>query len=199
VIGILILAAGESRRMGQPKMLLPFDGASIIETVTRTAMQSSADEIVIVLGAFHEEIQQAVAHLPVATAFNEKYTLGMLSSIQCGIRALPPQAEAAVLLLGDQPSIPAVVIDEIIRTWKTTNQGFVLPTFEGRRGHPLLVDLRVRDELLELEPSAGMRALLSAHSEEILEVAVDISAILKDIDTPDDYSAMTGSSVPSKE
>lgn len=194
MIRILILAAGESRRMGQPKMLLPCSGATIIETVAVTALASSAEEVVIVLGAMEESIRQAISHLPVVIAVNTEFRLEMLSSIQCGIRGLPPDTDAVVLMLGDQPTVPVEVIEQVIAAWRSSGKGFVLPTYGGRRGHPLLIDLRYRDELLRLDPSAGMRAMLTAHGEDVLEVPVDAPAILTDIDTPEDYATLTGGS-----
>ncbi|MFA6232714.1 MAG: nucleotidyltransferase family protein [Bacteroidota bacterium] len=194
MIRILILAAGESRRMGQPKMLLPCSGATIIETVAVTALASSAEEVVVVLGAMEESIRQSITHLPVVIAVNTEFLLGMLSSIQCGIRTLPSDTDAVLLMLGDQPTVPVEVIEEVIAAWRSSGKGFVLPTYGGRRGHPLLIDLRHRDELLRLDPSAGMRAMLAAHVEDVLEVPVDAPAILTDIDTPEDYAALTGGS-----
>lgn len=192
MIRILILAAGESRRMGQPKMLLPYAGATIIETVAGTALSSPAEQVVVVLGALEDKIRNAIAHLPVAIAVNRDFHLGMLSSIQCGIRMLMPEPGAVLLMLGDQPTVPVAAIESVIAAWRASDKSIVLPTFGGRRGHPLLIDLRYRDEILRLDPSAGMRALLTSYAGDVLEVPVDTSAILMDIDTPEDYAALTG-------
>jgi len=191
MIRVLILAAGESRRMGQAKMLLPFPGGdTILETVVRAALASSADNVTVVLGAMEEKIREAIDHLPVAVAHNKDYRLGMLSSIQCGIRGLPRDTRAAVIMLGDQPTIPMEVIDRVIEAWRLSGKGFVLPTHGGRRGHPLLLDMRYREEVLLLDPAAGMRFFLAAHGEDILEIPVDTSAVLKDVDTPEDYAEL---------
>ncbi len=191
MIRVLILAAGESRRMGQAKMLLPFlGGYSVLESVARTALASSADNVTVVLGAMAEKIREAIAHLPVEVAHNQEYPLGMLSSIQCGIRELPRDTSATVIMLGDQPTIPTEVIDRVIEAWRSSGKGIVLPTHGGRRGHPLLLDMRYREEVLLLEPSAGMRSMLAAHGEDILEIPVETSAVLKDIDTPEDYAEL---------
>ena len=192
MIRTLILAAGESRRMGQPKMLLPFSGATIIEAVVHSALASAADEVMVVLGAGEEKIRNAIAHLPVEIAVNTEYRLGMLSSIQCGFRSLPTGTCAMVIMLGDQPTIPAQAVDRVIDAWRQSCKGLVLPVYDGRRGHPLLVDMRYRTEVLNLHPSAGMRSILTSHTADILEVPMDIPAVLKDIDTPDDYAKLTG-------
>ena len=191
MISVVILAAGESTRMGQPKMLLPFSGSTIIETVVRTALASSADEVAVVLGAGADNVRGAVAHLPVSLALNTEYRLGMLSSIQCGVRSLRPDAGAAVIMLGDQPTIPVEVVDRVIDAWRSGGNSLVLPVMHGRRGHPLLVDLRLRDELLGLDHALGMRALVDAHESDLLEVEVDTPAVLKDVDTPEDYAGLT--------
>ncbi|MFZ1729389.1 MAG: nucleotidyltransferase family protein [Bacteroidota bacterium] len=192
MIRILILAAGEARRMGQPKMLLPYAGATIIEAVANTALASPVQQVVVVLGALEERIRLVLDHLPVSIAVNRDFQLGMLSSIQCGLRMLTPDPGAVLLMLGDQPTVPVEVVESVIKAWEASDKGIVLPTYRGRRGHPLLIDLRYREEILRIDPSAGMRALLSSHAGDVLEVPVDTSAILKDIDTPEDYAALTG-------
>ncbi len=190
MIHALILAAGESRRMGRAKMLLTYRGSTIIEAVVATARSSLASGVTVVLGAREEEIRAAIAHLPVSIAVNADYRLGMLSSIQCGITSLPPETRAVLLMLGDQPAIPVQAVNAVIDAWKTSGLGFALPTFGGQRGHPLLMDLRYRDAVLALAHDAGMRALLSIHADQILHVPVESPAVLKDVDTPEDYSRL---------
>lgn len=192
MIRALILAAGESRRMGQPKMLLPFGGATIIEAVAHAALASVADDVSVVLGAGKEIIRKTIAHLPVEVVVNTEFHLGMLSSIQCGFHSLPADTQATVIMLGDQPTIPSEAVDRVIDAWRQSGKGLVLPVYDGRRGHPLLVDMRYREQVLNLHPSAGMRTILTSHTTDILEVPVDIPAVLKDIDTPDDYVKLTG-------
>jgi molybdenum cofactor cytidylyltransferase len=113
----------------------------------------------------------------------------MLSSIQAGFKALPADADAAVVMLGDQPFLPAKVVDAIIEAYQTSGKGIVIPVFRGRRGHPVLVDLKYRDEVLGLDPADGMRQLMRAHPGDIHEIAVDDANILRDMDTPEDYRA----------
>ncbi len=192
MIRVLLLAAGESRRMGQPKMLLPYGASTIIETVAHAALSASVDEVILVLGAWEDRIREAVARLPLTLAVNTEYRKGMLSSIQCGFRHLGPDTEAAVILLGDQPEIPAKVIDMVVDAWRSSGKGLVVPVFADRRGHPLLVDMRYRDEVRGLDPATGLRALLNAHEDDVHEIAVPVEAILNDVDTPEDYRKLTG-------
>jgi molybdenum cofactor cytidylyltransferase len=112
----------------------------------------------------------------------------MLSSIQTGFRALPPEAEAAVVMLGDQPFLPPPVVDQVIRGYRESRKGIVIPVFRTRRGHPVLVDLKYRDEVLALDPADGLRRLMRDHPEDIAEVEVDDANILRDLDTPEDYA-----------
>jgi molybdenum cofactor cytidylyltransferase len=190
MIHALILAAGESRRMGRPKMLLPFGDATIIEAVARTALASAASDVVAVLGAGEEKIRGAIAHLPVTIVVNTEYSLGMLSSIQCGFRHLSSDTRATVIMLGDQPAVPVEVVDRVIDAWRQSGKGLVLPVYGGRRGHPLLVDMRLSEEVLSLEPAKGMRAMLISNAAGIMEVPVATLAVLKDIDTPEDYEEL---------
>lgn len=207
MIWAVVLAAGESRRMGTQKMLLPFGDTTIVGAVVRTAAASRVGRTMVVLGADREEIRGELLSLTarlapgsgsnendsdraVLFAVNDSYQLGMLTSIQAGIRALPAGAEAAVVMLGDQPFLRAAVVDAVIAAFETGRRGIVIPTFQGRRGHPVLVDLKYRDEILALDPLDGLRALIRAHPEDILEVDVADANILRDLDTPEDYAGL---------
>ncbi|MGD1010426.1 MAG: nucleotidyltransferase family protein [Candidatus Aminicenantales bacterium] len=194
MIWAVVLAAGESRRMGTQKLLLPFGGTTVIEAIVRTALDSEADGTVVVLGADRERVRGLLKSYPLVFAVNEDFRLGMLSSIQAGFKALPNNAEAAVIMLGDQPAIPAGVLDALIRAYRESRRGIVVPVHSGRRGHPVLVGTKYRDEVLGLDPAVGLRQLLRAHPEDVLEVAVPDESVLKDIDRPGDYRKEVDSS-----
>jgi molybdenum cofactor cytidylyltransferase len=183
----LILAAGESKRMGKAKLLLPYKNRTIIEDVVHNCLASKSDKVIVVLGGHREKIIPMIEHLPVSVVYNPDYKKGMLSSIQCGIRSLPADTRAIVITLSDQPGIPGDVIDLLIKSYKKTKKGILLPVFSQRRGHPILIDFKYREEILNLSPNTGLRGLVHAHPEDILEVPVDCPNILKDIDTPEDY------------
>lgn len=204
MIWAVILAAGESRRMGTQKLLLPFGDTTVVGAVARTAAASRADRTLVVLGADREAIRReleppgrievpeapCLAHKAIAFTVNEDYPLGMLTSIQAGFRALPAGAGAAVILLGDQPFLSPRVVDTVIEAREAGGRGIVIPTFQGRRGHPILIGLEHRDEILALDASEGLRALMRAHAEDILEVEVPEAGILRDLDTPEDYAGL---------
>jgi len=186
-ICILILAAGESKRMGKAKLLLHYDQKTIIEDVVHNCLSSNSDKVIVVLGGHREKILPLIKHLPVSVIFNPDYKKGMLSSIQCGIRSLPPNTGAIIFVLSDQPGIPSDVIDLLIDTYNKTKKGILLPVFSQRRGHPILIDVKYTEKILNLSPDIGLRRLIHAHPDDILEVPVDNPNVLKDIDTPEDY------------
>jgi molybdenum cofactor cytidylyltransferase len=203
-IWAVVLAAGESTRMGTQKLLLPFGETTIIGAVVRTAAASRVEGTMVVLGADREEVRREVEDAietagqgrgdgraaEITFAINENYRLGMLTSIQAGLRALPEGATAAVVMLGDQPFLPPRVVERVIAAYETGRPGIVIPTFQGRRGHPVLIDLGYKDEVLGIEPLDGLRALMRAHSGDILEVDVGDANILRDLDTPEDYAGL---------
>jgi len=188
LIWAIVLAAGESRRMGTQKLLLPFGEATVIESVVRTALASHVDRALAVLGSDREAVRAKLEPYGVDFAVNEDFATGMLSSVQAGFKALPADAEAAVVMLGDQPFLPARVVDTVIEAYRACGKGIVLPVFRGRRGHPVLVDLKYRDEILALDPGDGLRRLIRAHAEDIFEAEVDDVNILRDLDVPEDYA-----------
>ncbi|MCU0366946.1 MAG: nucleotidyltransferase family protein [Bacteroidales bacterium] len=183
----IVLAAGESKRMGSPKMSLPFRQKTIIETVIANVMASKVEKSIVVLGANHDEVLSLTEKYPVVNCFNANYKAGMLSSVKCGFEHLPPDFRAALVLLGDQPMIDTEVIDLVIETYNKSDRGIVVPVHNGKRGHPLLVDNRYREEIYGLAGPDGLRGLLKKHPEDILEVESLHSSVLKDIDTHEDY------------
>ena len=183
----IILAAGSSRRMGEQKLLLPFNTGTIIETVIGNIMDSVVNSITVVLGPDHENIRKAIGDLPVEYCINEKHESGMLSSVICGFDSLPEDTGTALLFLGDQPGIPAQVTDTVIKAYNESLHGIVIPVYNHRRGHPLLVDYKYKRDIGKLDLEKGLRSLMHLFPEDVLEVEVDEPNILVDIDTREDY------------
>ncbi len=186
-VGCVILAAGLSRRMKRQKLVMPYGDDTIIKSIADKAVMSKAEEIVVVLGSDAEDVKTALEGLPVDFEYNENYKEGMLSSVQRGFTSLPGRMDAAVLLLGDQPMLPDHIIDELIEAYRDGQKHIIIPVFEGKRGHPILIDLKYLNEINQINPEVGLRDLMSHHVEDILELEVNTSAVLKDIDTPEDY------------
>jgi molybdenum cofactor cytidylyltransferase len=186
-IWAIILAAGESKRMGTPKMLLPFGGMTIIEKVIENVVSSGAGNTMVVLGSSADEILERISGLPVKHCCNENYREGMLSSVKCGFNNLPERFDAVIVLPGDYPCIGAGVINILIESFSGSKKKIVIPLFKGKRGHPILISYELREEVLRLSPEKGLRELQDRFPDDVLEVDVDDQAVLKDIDTMDDY------------
>jgi molybdenum cofactor cytidylyltransferase len=186
-IWAIILAGGESKRMKRPKMLLPFRGKTIIETVIKNVTDSEVDKTMIVLGAVLKPVLNLIAGLPVTHYYNDHYKDGMLSSVRCGFRNLPGDFQSVMVFQGDQPLIPPQTVNEVIDAWRQSGKGIVIPVFAGSRGHPILIDRKYRDEIEKLNDDEGLRSLAAKFQDDILEVAVDSPEILIDIDTQEDY------------
>jgi molybdenum cofactor cytidylyltransferase len=183
----IILAAGESKRMKVPKMLLPFQGKTIIETVIENVRSSKTGKTIVVLGSNKEKILKVTGQLPVIHCYNENYKQGMLSSVICGFRSLPENFEAVMVILGDQPGIGPAVIDEVIDAYRKSGKGIIVPVYKNKHGHPLLVDRKYREEIEKLDPDDGLRSLFRKFPDDVFEVETKYPAILKDIDTQEDY------------
>lgn len=186
-IWAIILAAGESKRMKVPKLLLPFGGKTMIEKVVENVLQSEVFCTLVVLGSYREEIHGALGHLPVSYCFNENYRRGMLSSVQCGFRNLPAEYDAALVFPGDQPLIEPEVINLVIESYRETGKGIIIPVFGKKRGHPLLISFKYRDVVDTLPDNEGLRALAAKYKNDVFEVKTNSSGILKDFDTKEDY------------
>jgi molybdenum cofactor cytidylyltransferase len=187
MIQAVILAAGKSERMGSPKPLLPWGKRTLIEATIDGIARSLANEILVVLGAAREVIEPVIAKYHVGRVFNPDFGRGMLSSIQRGLGAVPRAARAVLFFLGDQPPPHPAMINRLIRAYNNTGKGIVLPVHGGRRGHPVLIDLKYRNAIRALDPGIGLRQLVRDHPEDVLEVRTRSPRVLHDIDTPEDY------------
>jgi molybdenum cofactor cytidylyltransferase len=192
-IWAIILAAGESVRMKTNKLLLPFQGKTILETAISNVMQSDIRNILVVLGAFREDVIRVISSLPVQHCYNSEYETGMLSSVQCGLYNIPASAETVLVFPGDQPLIPGKVAVKMLEEYRRSGKGIAVPVYRGKRGHPVLIDTKYRSEVAKLNRDEGLRALLHKFPEDVLEVETDTPGVLKDIDTPEDYRNLTQS------
>ncbi|MCX6566636.1 MAG: nucleotidyltransferase family protein [Candidatus Aminicenantes bacterium] len=173
--------------MGSPKMLLPFGRKKLIEKVVAGVMKFRVDVILVVLGARRGEIERLLRTYPVKPVFNPNFERGMLSSIQKGLDELPGEVRAVLVVLGDQPWTPASVVERLVAGFERSGKGIVLPVHRGRRGHPALIDLKYKREIMDLDPAVGLRQLLLRHHDDVLEVPVRTPSVLRDIDRPEDF------------
>lgn len=186
-IWAIVLAGGESKRMGTPKMMMPFRGGTIISTVIKNILFSDVGNVITVLGAYRSGVLREIEAFPVKHCYNPDYKEGMLSSVKCGFRHLPDDFRAALVFPGDQPMIRPEVVNLIINSYLESGKGIVIPVFKMQRGHPLLVDSKYRDEIMHLNGSDGLKGLAVMHPDDVLETGTNDPSILKDIDTREDY------------
>lgn len=186
-IRAIVLAAGESKRMGFPKMLLDFGGKTMLERVIQNITNSEIPDVIVVLGAEREKLTEIIERMPVSHCFNENYREGMLSSVKCGFRNIPADTDAVLVFQGDQPFISPEVINSVIEKYLSSEFGLVMPVFNGKRGHPLLIDRRYFNEIELLDSSEGLRSLARKNSEDVLEVNTNQPGILRDFDTYAEY------------
>jgi len=186
-IWAIILAAGESKRMGFPKMLLDFNGRTMLENVIGNVSDSDVGNTLVVLGAEREILTELVSNLPVKYCYNEHYKEGMLSSVKCGLRNLPSGLEAVLVFQGDQPLITPKVINHLISEYRSSDKGIVIPVYKRKRGHPLLIDSKYFSEIEILDAREGLRSLAYQFSDDVLEVETDDPGILRDFDTYEEY------------
>ena len=188
MIAAIILAAGESKRMGQPKMLLPWGDRTVIGHVISTFLQAGIQDVLVVTGGAHEQIEKAIEQYPIRKILNRDYTTGeMLSSLQCGLRKMRDNAQAALIGLGDQPQVQVSSIRAICNTYRAGSSSLIVPSYNKRRGHPWLVARPLWDEILALQFPNTPRDFLQGHSDQIQYVSLDTPTVLADIDTPEDY------------
>jgi molybdenum cofactor cytidylyltransferase len=188
MISAIILAAGQSKRMGQPKMLLPWGNSTVIGHVIVAFLNAGVRDVLVVTGGARARVEQAIVTYPVRKIHNYEFAAGeMLSSLQCGLRALPDETEAVLVGLGDQPQVQENSVRLICEVYRQTGAGLVVPSFQRRRGHPWLVARNLWSELLELEPPESPRDFLNEHAAQIYYVDIDTPSILADLDTPEDY------------
>ena len=181
----IILAAGASRRMRTQKLLLPFAGKTVIEHVIDQVIAGGLADVLIVVGA-DPAVAEAAGRRSVRIIRNDHPDQGMLRSVRCGLRAVPDTCDAALIVLGDQPSISGGLVTRILEASRTFPGKILVPSFDGARGHPLLVPMGYREELLTRYDHEGLRGLLRTHAGDIRELPGDPS-VLADMDDLADY------------
>jgi molybdenum cofactor cytidylyltransferase len=187
----IILAAGESKRMGSPKMLLPFNNKTMLETVIGNVTGSEIDNVLVVLGSGRDKLTELVEKCNVRHCYNDNYKSGMLSSVKCGFKNLPSELEAVLVFQGDQPLISPEVINMVISAYRSSDKGIVIPAFKSKRGHPLLIDQKYRDEIEKLDDSKGLRSLSLNYPDDVLQFETDSEGVLRDFDTWEEYKKET--------
>ena len=186
-IAAIVLAAGRSTRMGPAnKLTADVGGAPMVRHVVAAALASRASPVLVVTGHQAGDVRAALAGVDVAFVDNPDYAIGLSSSLKAGVRAVPPSADGALVLLGDMPQIAAAHLDRLMAAF-ADEQGstIVVPTHTGKRGNPVLWPRDLFAEMLQLEGDAGARRLFVAHASRVREVELATDAIFADVDTPE--------------
>jgi molybdenum cofactor cytidylyltransferase len=189
-VSAVILAAGRSTRMGKAKQLLPLGASTVLETTIANVQRSAASEVILVLGAAADRIRRQTG---IQTVFNSDYEKGMASSLQVGISAVSPLASSVLVVLGDQPFVQAETLDHLIHEHAQAADCVLIPTWQGRRGNPVLIPRGLFPGIALLEGDTGFRALFAAHPEQVQNVEVKDEGILLDIDSEEDYRRLSAS------
>jgi molybdenum cofactor cytidylyltransferase len=191
-VAAVVLAAGRSTRMGGPNKLLAEIGQRpLVRIAAEAALASGAKPVIVVTGHQRERVEQAVADLPLTFVHNPGFAHGLGTSVRAGIAAVPAEADGAIVLLGDMPQVDAALIDRLIGAFDPDRGALVVvPTFEGKRGNPVLWSRRFFPDLMAIEGDVGARHLIGRYGEAVVEVAVAGKGAFTDIDTPEALSGV---------
>ena len=189
MIAGIVLAAGASSRLGQPKQLLPFRGRPLLEHMLGLVASAALDEVVVVLGGSAEAILDSVALNGARPVINHDFQAGQSTSLKAGLAAVEDRAEAVVFLLGDQPRLEPAIIDQLIASYRASGGQIVVPVYGGTRGNPVLFSRLTYPLLHALTGDQGARPILRERADLVIELPVEASAPPADIDTWEDYRA----------
>ena len=188
MISAIVLAAGQSTRMGQPKLILPWKETTVIGQVVKTLINSGLDEIIVVTGGAQHQVKSNLQEFPVRFVSNPRFeSTEMTYSLQIGMTTLRKDTEAIMVTLGDQPQIEISVVEDIIKLYRQTRSYLVIPSYKRRRGHPWLIDHHLFPKITELNEDETLRDFLDQHQDEIRYLQVNEESVLQDLDTLADY------------
>ncbi len=188
-VSAIVLAAGQATRMGGQKLLLPLGERSLVERVADAALGAKVFETIVVVGHEAEAVRAALGDRPVRIVLNPGYAAGLSTSLQAGIRAVRPDCEAVVFLLGDQPFATSALVDRLIEVFADAQAWIVRPSVGGRPGHPVLMGRDLFAEILEQQGDVGGREISERHRDRQILVPLDDERLAVDVDTEEDYEA----------
>lgn len=194
-IATLVLAAGSSSRLGEPKQLLAHNGQTLVRYTTTMALALQAGPVVVVVGACRERIQAELTDLPVLTPVSEHWSEGIAASLIAGLQALPPvDIEAVLILLTDQPYVTTDLLQQLIDTRRQTGRGIVACHYAGQAGVPALFDKRYIEEMVKLKGDVGAKRLIRQHANDCVEIPFPLGAV--DLDTQQDVARWHNAQAP---
>jgi molybdenum cofactor cytidylyltransferase len=178
----IILAAGESQRMGEPKQLLPFGNKTMLECVVDAFDSPKIDQTIVVLGHEADMIGSRIGSTRAKIVQNPSYAKGMFTSVQAGLRALPREAKVALIALCDQPRLKRATIEKLVENFEYQKHKILVPSIDGRQGHPLLLSARYVKEILAMDEMLTLKHFLANHADDIARLVVEDEGVLVDID-----------------
>jgi molybdenum cofactor cytidylyltransferase len=191
-VGLIVLAAGGSRRLGQPKQLLSYQGKSLIRHTVDCAIASICDPIVVVVGAYADKVQSEVEDLAISIVENPDWSLGLSTSIRVGVQSLrqgKPSLAAAIITLCDQPFLTSQLINQLVSAYQTTQKAIVATYYADTLGVPALFTASVWDKLHELKGDRGAKALIQQWPKEVIASIPFVQGDV-DIDTWEDWRSL---------
>lgn len=196
MISAIIPAAGLSTRMGERnKLLLPFRGKTLIEHAVDTLLESKVREVIVVVGYERERIEEALGSRAgrITVVGNPLYDDGMSTSIRAGVAAASIEADAIMIYLADQPLIEPADINHLIDAFsdaREQNKSIVVPFYQGRRGNPVILDSRLKSDIVDIVGDVGCRRIIKRNPDRVFAVEMDTDHVVRDIDFPQDYEEL---------
>ena len=189
MISAILLAAGESKRMnGENKLTKNINGKPLIKRSVQNILDSSIDEIIIIIGYQSEIIKNIInKNKKIKFIFNNDYKSGMASSIKIGINNLSKKTEAFFICLGDMPMINKKIYNQLIKHKK--NKEIIVPTYKNQQGNPVLFSILMKDEIMNIEGDSGAKKILKKNKDKILNLETNDLGILKNYNTPDNFNS----------
>jgi len=190
-VSAILLGAGESKRMGVNKLRLLWGRTTVFEHCLNTLLRSDVHEVVVVLGSKTADLRDSLQKTGARVVVNPFYRGGISTSIRKGIRVVDPASAGILIALGDQPFLKAATINVLVRAFAERDRSIIVPSFRGKRGHPVIFHRTFAKELLRLKGDVGARSILERHPGDVGIVRVRSEGVLKDIDTREDYRKAT--------
>jgi molybdenum cofactor cytidylyltransferase len=191
IISAILLGAGESKRMGVDKLSLPWGRKTVLNHCLETLLKSEVKEVIVVLSPREKMLKVLSRSRKVKEVVNPFFRKGMSTSIRRGIQMIPPNRQGILIALGDQPYLKTRTINALINAFEKRTKGIIVPSFQGRMGHPVIFHQRYKKELLSLKGDVGGRFMIERHLEDVRIVPVKSAGVVKDIDTWQDYTTST--------
>lgn len=191
MIAAIVLAAGASRRFGSQKLVAQLRGKPIVRWAVESVLAADVDEVLVVVGREGEAVREALSGLAVRIVVNERWASGLGASLRAGVSALPPAADATLIVLGDQPGVDAGVIGALISTYEEGSSLIVAPSYRGERGHPVIFGAGIFRELLDVEGDRGAKDVIARDPSRVTLVELDSPAPV-DVDTEAELKLVAG-------